>query len=76
MSTQSLDLKLSDGEIDDLYEQYDGTTARLIADAATAKAAWGLVEWLKEKGYRTPSSLAHVELHYELQVAQGIQKPE
>jgi len=58
MSTQSLDLKLSDEEIaKHVTEVIDGSgplpsaeeMVRGVADAATAKAVWWIVEWMSDR---------------------------
>ena len=75
MTSKHLELRLSDEELEVLNEVHIGM-GRAIADAATRKAAWAIHDWVKKQGFRTPSSIGHVELHYELTVHAGIQRPE
>ena len=74
MTPQSLDLKLTQDEIDDAdFEDHSvaALNLRAIADAATAKAAWGIYDWLDDTGELR--LLWGLEQFLE---AQGIQKPE
>ena len=85
MEAEPLDLKLSDEEINSVENRTaptiprdeindDDIYNRAIADCATAKAAWGIVEWLDKEGVWHAIEKAHLTLARHLE-AQGIQKP-
>ena len=80
MSTQPLDLKLTNSYIVDAFDQTDHFEIhRAIADAAVAKAAWVIHKWLDEEDVES----IYVKGEYccpahklrDLLEAQGIQRP-
>ena len=88
MSTQPLDLKMSDEELNafDLRDECDpmygvsGEQLRPVAELATAKAAWELVNWLRQDKWghiRKQDTYGYMmDALEEILEAQGIERPE